>query len=101
LRGVRHENTDVPHEEVPCLRPCAESRIIRKDDRRTYLKMLRSLTRMQKRVIWMRVIHQLSYEEISKKLDMSLSAVKNLAYRAKRTLTAGFGEGSMPTFAAI
>jgi DNA-directed RNA polymerase specialized sigma24 family protein len=53
---------------------------------------MRQLTRMQKRVLWMRVIHQLSYEEISKTLGMSLSAVKNLAYRARIGLTDGMGD---------
>jgi DNA-directed RNA polymerase specialized sigma24 family protein len=68
---------------------------IRKDERRNYIKMMRSLTRMQKRVLWMRVIHQLSYEEISRKLGMSLSAVKNLAYRARISL--GVTSFSFPT----
>lgn len=100
LRGLKPEGTDHLTEELPCARPCAESVVIRKDDRKTYLRMLRSLTRMQKRVIWMRVIHQLSYEEISKRLNMSLSAVKNLAYRGKLSLNASFA-GAIPTFVTI
>jgi RNA polymerase sigma-70 factor (ECF subfamily) len=100
LRGSRLEDSGLESEELACERPCAESVAMRKDERKTYLRMLRSLTRMQKRVIWMRVIHQLSYEEISKRLDMSLSAVKNLAYRAKLSLNASFS-GSMPALASI
>jgi RNA polymerase sigma-70 factor, ECF subfamily len=90
LRGPRHESSSVETDELACDRPCAERMAIHKEDRRTFLKMLRQLTRPQKRVIWMRVIHQLSYEEISRKLGLSLSAVKNLAHRAKTSLTADF-----------
>lgn len=102
LRGLSPlgQDDETGPDELACERPCAESVAIRKDERRTYLKMLRSLTRMQKRVIWMRVIHQLSYEEISKNLGMSLSAVKNLAYRAKQSLHQGFA-GGVPAFVSI
>ncbi len=77
-------------EDMACDRPCAETSAIRKDQFRSLLKSLQPLTRLQKRVVWMRAIHQLSYEEISCKLGLSISAVKNLAYRAKLTLTDGF-----------
>ena len=75
--------------------------MIRKDERRNMLKLMRSLTRMQKRVLWLRIIHQLSYEEISRNLGMSLSAVKNLAYRAKLSLTEGLVAGPVPILAGI
>ena len=48
--------------------------------------MLKVLTPLQKKVIWLRIIHQLSFDEISAKLGLSLTAVKNLAYRAKLSL---------------
>lgn len=101
LRGKTFEDSGIPAEELACDRPCAESVVIRKDERRNILRMMRRLTRMQKRVLWMRVIHQLSYEEISRSLGMSLSAVKNLAYRAKLTLTEGLVGGPVPVLAGI
>ena len=73
-------------ESVACERPCPEGRILIKEQRRNFLRMIRSLTRPQKRVLWMRLIHQLSYEEISNQLRLSNSAVKNLVYRAKLRL---------------
>jgi DNA-directed RNA polymerase specialized sigma24 family protein len=38
-------------------------------------------------VLWLRIVRQLSFFEIAKQLGLSLSAVKNLAYRAKLTLS--------------
>lgn len=96
LRGLKGNNkaagpdftqdTSVELEQLPCLRICAETRLIRRDQRRKLLKVFKVLTRLQKRVLWMRVIHQLSYQDISKQLQLSLASVKNLAYRAKITL---------------
>jgi RNA polymerase sigma-70 factor (ECF subfamily) len=84
---VHHgQNEDLPPDEIPSPHKNAEALILKKDQRRTFLKKARSLTRLQKRVLWMRVIRQLSYEEISRKLGLSLSAVKNLAYRGRMTL---------------
>jgi RNA polymerase sigma-70 factor (ECF subfamily) len=95
LRGLKNtqnlsvNNGDDPivPDELPCTKENAETLIIRKDQKKQLLKILKSLTRLQKRVLWLRMIHHLSYQEISKHLGISLSAVKNLAYRAKITLT--------------
>lgn len=88
LRGAQPaQESPVSPEDLPSPQKCAESLVLRKDERRKYFKMMKSLTRLQKRVLWMRFIHHLSYDEISKRLGLSLSAVKNLAYRAKLTLT--------------
>jgi RNA polymerase sigma-70 factor (ECF subfamily) len=70
-------------EELPCAREDAETVLARKDERRSFLRLLRPLTRLQKRVLWMRIVHQLSYDEIASRLGVSLSAVKNLAHRAR------------------
>jgi len=90
LRGRRDRadqvDAEVHAEEIPCTGGNAESRILEKDERRKVFKKLRSLTRLQKRVLWMRLIHQLSYEEISKRLGLSLAAVKNLIYRARQVM---------------
>ena len=77
--------------DVACPEANAETMTARKSDRRYLLRLMGSLTRLQKRVLWMRIVHQLSYPEISAKLGLSLSSVKNLAYRAKITLTATLG----------
>jgi RNA polymerase sigma-70 factor (ECF subfamily) len=77
---------EIAPDDLPSFQQHAEAILTRKDERRSLLKMMKSLTRFQKRVLWMRVIHQLSYSEISKKLGISLSAVKNLAHRAKQAL---------------
>lgn len=73
-------------EELPSNIQNAESLLMKKDIRRLILKLARPLTRLQKRVLWLKIIRQLSYQEISKKLGLSLSAVKNLAFRAKFAL---------------
>jgi RNA polymerase sigma-70 factor (ECF subfamily) len=72
--------------EMPCGRQCAETLAIHKDERKRLLRILRPMTRLQKRVLWMRAVHHLSYIEIAKKLGMSAAAVKNMACRAKQNL---------------
>jgi len=74
-------------DEVVCTRRDAESTLVYRDERRDLLRMIRPLTRLQKRVLWLRAIHQLSYGEISEKLGLSITAVKNLAHRAKNRLS--------------
>lgn len=74
-------------DEIPCRRSNAEALLHKKDLRRNLVKLMKPLTQLQKRVLWMRVVHQYSYAEISKQLGLSLAAAKNLAYRAKLTLS--------------
>jgi RNA polymerase sigma-70 factor (ECF subfamily) len=78
---------DVVLDELPSRERHAEELLENKDTRRGLLKIMRSLTRMQKRVLWMRVVHHLSYQEIAENLQLSLSAVKNLALRGKTAMT--------------
>ncbi|MDR3606146.1 MAG: sigma-70 family RNA polymerase sigma factor [Oligoflexia bacterium] len=73
-------------EELASKEKSPETLTLRRDQIRKFLGAIRHLTRLQRRVLWMRVIRQLSYEEIAKKLGMSLSAAKNLAYRARLNL---------------
>lgn len=77
-------------EHLACDKPSpesrTESRIERKKKRQVILKIMRSLTHLQKRALFMRVVRQLSYEEISKSLGLSLSAAKCLVYRAKAAM---------------
>ena len=73
-------------DEIIACEKNAEGLLLKKDQRKGFLKVLRALTRPQKRVLWMRMVHHYSYPEISKKLGLSLSSVKCLAHRAKQTL---------------
>jgi RNA polymerase sigma-70 factor (ECF subfamily) len=73
-------------EETPCPRPGPEKVLERLSRRRVLRQVLGHLTRAQRRVMWLRVIHHLSYDEISRRMDLSLSAVKCLAYRSKQVL---------------
>jgi RNA polymerase sigma-70 factor (ECF subfamily) len=84
-----HGDAGAEHEKIACESPCAESLVIRKSDRRQLLRMLRGLTRLQRRVIWLSVVHQLPYAEISKRLGLSVASVKCLVYRAKAVLAEG------------
>ena len=81
-------------EELACTLLNAESLAIRKCEkkskRRRLVETMRSLTRLQKRVLWMRNVHDLSDGEISVRLGLTLPSVKNLAYRAKQRMTSVF-----------
>ena len=90
LRGNRVEGAELP-EDLPCPGACPETRALARDERRIFLRVMRGLTRAQRRVLRLRFVHQLSYPEISRKLGISLTAVKNLAYRAKQTLVSPAG----------
>ncbi len=63
-----------------------EAIALRRDQIQKFLNAIRHLTRLQRRVLWLRVIRQLSYDEIAKKLGVSLNAAKNLAHRARLNL---------------
>ncbi len=76
--------------------PNAEILLEREAERQGFMQLLEKLTDLQKKVLWMRVIHQLSYQEIAKKLGLSLSAVKCLVYRSKKALSE---MGCSPVFA--
>lgn len=73
-------------EEIPAAFGDAESLLERKDTRRLFVMMMKPLTKLQRRVIWMRIVQQRSYEEISKQLGLSLSSAKNLVYRARLSM---------------
>lgn len=77
---------DAMEVELPCPKPNAEILLQQKENRKIMLGMLKKLTGPQRKVIWLRVIHQISYEEISRRLGLSVSAVKCLAYRSRQAL---------------
>jgi RNA polymerase sigma-70 factor (ECF subfamily) len=84
LDGRDGERWDVEESASVELNP--ELSFIRSDDKKNLLKIMRKLTRLQKRVLFMKVIRHFSNEEIAKKLNLSLSAVKSVVYRAKGVL---------------
>lgn len=79
-------DTEVSVEDFPCARHDAEARMIQHSQRRNLLRLFRHLTRPQRRVLWLRIIHQRSYQEIGRQLGLSLPSVKNLSLRAKMKL---------------
>lgn len=92
-KGALEETGDV--EELPCSLENAETLLQTRDLRRTMRALIRPLTKLQRRVLWMRVVQQLSYDEISKAMGLSLSAVKNLAHRARLTMAEAFDHGEL------
>ena len=72
--------------EIPGIAPNPEFLLIETMEKVKLLQMMNALTDLQKKVFFMRLIHHLSYQEIAKNLDLSLSAVKCLVHRAKATL---------------
>ena len=77
----------VEAEEVPCKAPDPEKALMGVETQNHFEKQLNSLTDLQKKALLMRLIHRLSYQEIAKRLNLSLSAVKSVLHRAKNTLT--------------
>jgi RNA polymerase sigma-70 factor (ECF subfamily) len=88
LRGNRSRGPEpaTSIEEFPSGRPDAERILLSKHRWREALRLLRPLTRPQRRVFLLRAFRHLSYEEIATRLGMSLAAVKALAHRARRAL---------------
>ncbi|MCM2323766.1 MAG: sigma-70 family RNA polymerase sigma factor [Oligoflexia bacterium] len=79
-------DTEGQVEDLPCQAPNAEKLLERETERARFAGFLGCLTELQKKVLWMRLVHHLSYQEIASSLGLSLSAVKCLVYRAKRAL---------------
>lgn len=74
--------------EIPCSRPTVEAAVVLRDQRRKRLKSIfKGLTRLQRRVLWLRLFRHLSYAEISRRLGLSISAVKCVVHRATRAIT--------------
>jgi RNA polymerase sigma-70 factor, ECF subfamily len=84
-------------DEAPSLEAGAAELSELKDQRRMLFKVARALTRAQRRVLWFRIVRQLSFPEIANRLGLSVAAVKNLAHRAKQSLSQELGV--VPTFA--
>jgi RNA polymerase sigma-70 factor, ECF subfamily len=85
LRDLKESTLREPlSEDLPCKLHCAETLAIKKDERKRIFRILKPMTRLQKRVLWLRAVHQLSYSEIAQLLGLSIASAKNLASRAKQ-----------------
>lgn len=91
LRAIVWISPDGTESESPCeniASPAldAEALIAERGDQQELLRKLKCLTKLQRKVLWLRIIRGLSYEEISKRLGLSISAAKCAFYRARLTL---------------
>jgi RNA polymerase sigma-70 factor (ECF subfamily) len=73
-------------DSVPCKRPDAEKLLVFRSRKEVLKPSLRKLTGLQRRVLFQRVVRNLSYDEIARKLGLSVSSVKSAMYRAKLVL---------------
>jgi RNA polymerase sigma factor (sigma-70 family) len=79
--GQRVLSLEENEERLVCNRALPEERL----ERRSFLKQwLKGLTSEQRQVVWLRLFRGLSDEEISKRLELSVSAVKSLLFRARQ-----------------
>jgi RNA polymerase sigma factor (sigma-70 family) len=88
-RGKLESTVDGPvslEESVASPLPNAQMLMELSADRRQLRRVFGRLTGLQRKVIWMRLIHQLSYAEIARRLRITPTAVKCLAYRSKLAL---------------
>lgn len=73
-------------EDVPSQNPNPEHVFIETADQEVLVQMMSVLTDLQKKALFMRLIHRLPYHEIASQLNLSLSAVKSVLHRARSTL---------------
>lgn len=78
-------------DELPSADPGAEERVIRKSLRWQLFRRLRGLTRLQRKVLWLRFVRDLSSAEVAERLGLSLGAVKCLVQRARASLLQELG----------
>lgn len=79
-------------DQVACHGPDPERLLTEKSMRQALSWQLGRLSALQRKVLQMRLIQQLSYQEISRTLGISISAAKCLMYRAKLVLAEELGE---------
>lgn len=80
----REENSNLMVEANPDRRPDAE--ILQAELQQKVDEAIASLPEAQRMAVVLRRYEQLSYEEIAKVLDLSVSAVKSLLFRARTSL---------------
>jgi RNA polymerase sigma-70 factor (ECF subfamily) len=80
------QESRIPAEEAPALHPGADIVAERRTIRKTLFTLTRALSPLQRRILWMRVVVQLPYQEIAKRLNMTAAAARSLVHRAKAEL---------------
>ncbi len=80
------QDHQVPAEDAPGLDPDAEALVERRSLRRMIFRISRVLSPLQRRILWMRIVVQLPYQEIAKRLGMTAAAARCLVHRAKAEL---------------
>jgi RNA polymerase sigma-70 factor (ECF subfamily) len=83
------EHTQPDHETSEwelALQETAESIMIEEFDKRKLLDLMTVLSSKQKEAIFLRLVKKFSYQEISKSMNLSLSAVKSLINRGKTAM---------------
>lgn len=83
-------------EQAADLSANVESALTKKEERAELVALTRSLTDMQRKVLFMRVVDQISFGEIASQLNLTLSSVKCLFFRAKATLIAEVADATAP-----
>ena len=76
----------VSHQFEPYLESHAESLLIEHNEASSIQKAITHLPQRQREILTLRVMDGFSYEEISEKMNLSLSAVKSLLHRTRQTL---------------
>nr|BBH92962.1 RNA polymerase sigma factor [Thermogemmatispora argillosa] len=96
-RAVKHsqsarEPSEPPLSELPAREPLPEEQALRRELRECINRVLRRLDREQARVLLLRDLEDLSYEELAQVLQARLSAVKMRVHRARLAFKELFGE---------
>ena len=89
VRGQRYQPADFEegfHETVECHRPNPEEALERASLRLEVRRLSRGLTRLQKRVLWLKMVRGLAYPEIARRLGLTVASVKSLVYRSRLAL---------------
>jgi RNA polymerase sigma-70 factor, ECF subfamily len=73
-------------EDLACPHPDAEAVLWRRLEVKRLFALVKRLSFLQRRVVWLRVVRQMSYQEIAGRLGISLAAAKCAAYRARVVL---------------
>ena len=92
---IRNPHEQLEPDQLPAAGPGAEAIILIKSGRKLLFRISRKLTANQRRALWMRTVGQLSYREISVRLDTSISAAKCLVHRAKQQLAGAGVSGTL------
>ena len=79
------QSMDTPEFEL-AIQETAESILIEGAEKERLVSLMASLSGKQKEAIFLRLVKRFSYQEISKTMNLSLSAVKSLINRGKTSL---------------